>query len=91
MTVQTDAQGRIYLTSELRERYGERFHVVEYADRIELVPIEEDSLGAVREEIGDSLSGTSNDRLRGRALERAKEEAESDVGRHEESGEDESE
>lgn len=91
MTVQTDAQGRIYLTSELRERYGERFHVVEYADRIELVPIEKDPLGAVREEVGDALSGTAKEQLRERALQRARKEARSDVGRPEESGEDASE
>ena len=79
MTVQTDSQGRLYLSSELRERYGEQFHVVEYDDRLELIPIDEDPLGAVRDEIGDSLDGVSIETLRNEAHERARREAKRDI------------
>jgi hypothetical protein len=59
MSVETDASGRLYLSAELRQKYGEKFHVVEYEDRIELIPIDEDPLQAVRDEIGDVLEGES--------------------------------
>ena len=79
MTIRTDSQGRPYLSSDLREQYGEKFHVVEYEDRLELIPIDEDPLQAVRDEIGDALEGESIEGLREEALDRAKQEAEDDI------------
>ena len=81
MTIQTDSQGRLYLPSDLRRQYGERFHVVEYEDRLELIPIAEDPLRAVRDEVGDALEGESIEELRAEALDRAKQEAEDDIER----------
>lgn len=83
MSVETDSRGRLYLPSELREKYGEKFHIVEYADRLELIPIDEDPLQAVRDEVGDTLEGVSRPELRETALERAKQEAEEDLERSE--------
>lgn len=79
MSVETDSNGRLYLPAALREKYGEKFHVVEYEDRIELLPIADDPLNAVREEIGDSLAGQSKADLRAVALDAAKAEAIDDV------------
>lgn len=80
MVTETDGHGRLYLPKELRERYGERFHVVEYEDRIELLPVSDDPLSAVREaadELGDeSVDGTLED-----ARETAKRDAEEGEGR----------
>ena len=81
MSVETDSHGRLYLSSELRKKYGEKFHVVEYEDRLELIPIDEDPLQAVRDEIGDALEGESIEELREGALQRAKQEAEEDLER----------
>ena len=83
MSIETDSHGRLYLTAELREKYGETFHIVEYADRLELVPIDENPLRAVREEVGDALDGTSREELREEALDRAKQEAAEDQTRRE--------
>jgi len=88
MSVETDSHGRLYLSSELREKYGEKFHVVEYEDRIELIPIDEDPLQAVRDEIGDALDGTSREELREDALQRAKQEAEEDIEQAKQEAED---
>jgi len=79
MSVETDSHGRLYLSAELRQKYGERFHVVRYEDRIELIPIDEDPLQAVRDEIGDALEGTAREELLEEALDRAKQEAEDDI------------
>ena len=79
MTIQTDSQGRLYLSSDLRKQYGERFHIVEYEDRLELIPIDDDPLQAVRDELGGALEGESTEELREQALQRAKQEAEEDL------------
>lgn len=79
MSVETDSHGRLYLSSELRKKYGEKFHIVEYEDRLELIPIDENPLQAVRDEIGDALEGESIEELREQALDRAKREAEDDI------------
>ena len=79
MSVETDSHGRLYLSAELREEYGEKFHIVAYEDRIELIPIDEDPLQAVRDEIGDALEGTAREELLEEALDRAKQEAEDDI------------
>lgn len=79
MSGETDSHGRLYLSAELREKYGEKFHVVAYEDRIELIPIDDDPLQAVRDEIGDALEGTSREELREEALDRAKQVAEDDI------------
>ncbi len=69
MSVETDSYGRLYLSSELRKKYGERFHVVEYEDRLELIPINEDPLQAISEAAGDAFEGESIEELRESARE----------------------
>ncbi|MFW6436795.1 MAG: AbrB/MazE/SpoVT family DNA-binding domain-containing protein [Halococcoides sp.] len=53
MSVETDGQGRLYLPKELRNQYGDRYHIVAYEDRIELVPVADDPLAAVRAAAGE--------------------------------------
>lgn len=52
MSAETDRQGRLYIPKEVREKYGERYHIVTYEDRIELIPVADDPLAAVREAAG---------------------------------------
>lgn len=49
MDVDAD-DGRIYLPKRLREKYGDRFELVDRGDRLVLIPIDEDPLEALREE-----------------------------------------
>ncbi|WP_227357337.1 AbrB/MazE/SpoVT family DNA-binding domain-containing protein [Haladaptatus salinisoli] len=81
MTTKTDERGRLYLSKDLRARYGERFHVVEYQDRIELIPVDEDPLEGLREAVGDAFEDKSVDELRQEARDQAVEDAENDVRR----------
>lgn len=76
MSVETDSHGRLYLSSELRQKYGEKFHVVEYEDRIELIPIDENPLQAIREAAGGEFEEESIEELREEAREQAKTDAE---------------
>lgn len=51
--VTLDDRGRLTIPKQLRERFGDRFHVVELQDGIKLIPIAEDPLAALREEFDD--------------------------------------
>ena len=81
MSVETDSHGRLYIPAELRQQYGEKFHVVTYEDRIELIPIADDPLQAVRDAAGDAFEDTSVDQLREEARTQAKADAEAGLAR----------
>lgn len=51
--VRLDDRGRLTLPKELRERYGDHYHVVELHDGIKLIPVAADPLAALREEFAD--------------------------------------
>jgi bifunctional DNA-binding transcriptional regulator/antitoxin component of YhaV-PrlF toxin-antitoxin module len=74
MSAETDRQGRLYIPKEVREKYGERYHIVTYEDRIELIPVADDPLAAVREAVGD-LRDASVEELREDIEAEAKAEA----------------
>ena len=88
MSVETDSHGRLYLSSELRQKYGKKFHVVEYEDRLELIPIDENPLEAIRDAAGDAFEDKSTDELREGAREQAKKNAEAGFARGKRSAED---
>ena len=67
------SDGRIYLSTELREKFGDRFRLVERDDRIVLLPVADDPLAALREEFADVEASARElrDAARGGALEEA--------------------
>ena len=68
-----DGRGRLTLPKEIRERYGDRYHIVELHDGIKLIPIEDDPLDALREEFATVEESVSE--LRRGAREAALDEA----------------
>ncbi len=48
-----DDRGRLTLPKDLRERFGERYRIVQLRDGIKLVPVADDPLAALREEFAD--------------------------------------
>ena len=74
MSTETDAQGRLYIPKEVREKYGQKYHIVMYEDRIELIPVADDPLAAVREAAGE-LQGASVEKIRDDIEAEAKDEA----------------
>ncbi|WP_306059353.1 AbrB/MazE/SpoVT family DNA-binding domain-containing protein [Natronococcus wangiae] len=68
-----DDRGRLTLPKEVRERYGERYHIVQLHDGIKLVPVADDPLDALRDEFADI--DKSADELREEARETALDEA----------------
>ena len=67
------SDGRVYLPKEIREKFGERFELLDRGDRLVLVPLPEEPLAALREE----ARGTDKtvDELKTGALAEALDEA----------------
>ncbi|RCU47784.1 AbrB/MazE/SpoVT family DNA-binding domain-containing protein [Haloplanus salinus] len=68
-----DDRGRLTLPKEIRERYGDRYHVVDIHDGIKLIPVAGDPLDALRDEFADVEK--SAEELREGARETALDEA----------------
>jgi len=68
-----DDRGRLTLPKELRERYGDHYHVVELHDGIKLIPVADDPLDVLRDEFAD-IEKTA-DELRDEARDAALDEA----------------
>jgi bifunctional DNA-binding transcriptional regulator/antitoxin component of YhaV-PrlF toxin-antitoxin module len=79
MSAETDKQGRLYIPKEIREKYGERYHIVTYEDSIELIPVADDPLEAVRAAAGE-LRDASVEEIREDIEDEAKVEARSEGG-----------
>ncbi|RJT02670.1 AbrB/MazE/SpoVT family DNA-binding domain-containing protein [Halococcus sp. IIIV-5B] len=65
--------GRVYLPKHLREKFGDRFELVDRGDRLVLIPVDEDPLAALREEFRDV--DASVEELKQGALDEALNEA----------------
>ena len=48
--VTLDERGRLTLPERVRERYGDRYHIVDIQNGIKLVPVAADPLEALRDE-----------------------------------------
>jgi bifunctional DNA-binding transcriptional regulator/antitoxin component of YhaV-PrlF toxin-antitoxin module len=70
-----DDRGRIVIPREIREKYGDRYRVVELRDRIELVPVADDPVEGLRDAVGDAFEGKSIDEIKREARDTARDEA----------------
>jgi bifunctional DNA-binding transcriptional regulator/antitoxin component of YhaV-PrlF toxin-antitoxin module len=73
--VRADDRGRITIPKEVRDRYGERYRLVELDSGIKLVPIPDDPLAELRAAASDALREASLDDLEEAAREEAREQA----------------
>lgn len=72
MKVDAD-DGRIYLPKETRERMGTEFELIERGDKIILIPVEDDPLEAMKDEVGEIDKSVKE--LKEGAMKEAMEEA----------------
>jgi bifunctional DNA-binding transcriptional regulator/antitoxin component of YhaV-PrlF toxin-antitoxin module len=70
-----DDRGRLTLPKEMRERYGDHYHIVQLHDGIKLIPVADDPLDALREEFADV------EKTAGELREEAREAASDEAGR----------
>ena len=68
-----DDRGRLTLPKEIRERYGDHYHIVQMHDGIKLIPVADDPLDALRDEFADV--GKTARELREEGREEALDEA----------------
>lgn len=73
LITQCDNRGRIYLGKKVREKYGERFILLEDKGKLILVPVSKEPLKDLRE-LGKQLPDKSLKALREDILKEAKEE-----------------
>lgn len=67
MSKSVDERGRIYLSKEIRERYGDRYRVVELPSHVALFPVDDDPLAGAQAAVGDAFDGESVDDLKAEA------------------------
>lgn len=69
MSKSTDERGRIYLPKDVRDRFGERYRIVELPSHIGLFPVDEDPVEGLRAAVGDAFEGADGDELKAEARE----------------------
>jgi bifunctional DNA-binding transcriptional regulator/antitoxin component of YhaV-PrlF toxin-antitoxin module len=69
MSKSTDERGRIYLPKDVRERFGDRFRIVELPSHVALFPVDEDPVDGLRNAVGDAFEGMDADELKTHARE----------------------
>jgi len=72
MSKTTDERGRIYLPKDVRERFGERYRIVELPGHVALFPVDEDPLVGIRDAVGDAFEGEDVEGLKATARERVR-------------------
>lgn len=77
--VETDDRGRVTLPKGIRERFGQRYRLVELRDEVKLIPIPEDPVDALRGAASDELRDASLEDLRDAAIDAGREQAEEHV------------
>jgi bifunctional DNA-binding transcriptional regulator/antitoxin component of YhaV-PrlF toxin-antitoxin module len=74
MSKPTDERGRIYLPKHVRDRFGDRYRIVELPSHVALFPVDEDPLEGVREAVGDAFEGADSESLKTDVRKRISEE-----------------
>jgi hypothetical protein len=73
--VRTDDRGRVTIPKDVRDRYGERFRLVELNSGIKLVPIPDNPLQELQAAASDELRSAALDDLEAAAKEAARTQA----------------
>jgi bifunctional DNA-binding transcriptional regulator/antitoxin component of YhaV-PrlF toxin-antitoxin module len=71
----TDERGRLYLPKGVRDRFGERFRIVELPTHVALFPVDDDPVEGLRDAVGDAFADADADDLKAAARERVASDA----------------
>jgi len=79
MSKSTDERGRLYLPKGVRDRFGDRYRIVELPSHVALVPVDDDPLAGLRAAVGDVFEDADVDRLKTDARRAVAREARDDA------------
>ena len=79
MSKSTDERGRLYLPKGVRDRFGDRYRIVELPGHVALVPVDDDPLAGLRAAVGDAFEDADVDRLKTDARRAVEREARDDA------------
>lgn len=86
MSKSTDERGRLYLPKEVRERFGDRYRIVELPSHVALFPVDDDPLAGLRDAVGDAFDDEAVDALKERARTAVAEDVRAEADRRSEDG-----
>lgn len=78
----TDERGRLYLPKGVRDRFGDRYRIVELPSHVALFPVDDDPVEGLRAAVGDAFVGEDVEGLKARARASVSREVSEDVERH---------
>ncbi|AHG02903.1 hypothetical protein HALDL1_04250 [Halobacterium sp. DL1] len=64
MSKSTDERGRIYLPKDVRERFGDKYRIVELPSHVALFPVDDHPLDGIRAAVGDAFEGQDAEQLK---------------------------
>lgn len=82
-TAEADDRGRIVIPREIREKYGDRYRIVELNDSVELIPLKDDPIEGLCDAVGDAFDGKSIAEIKREARDAAREDAIEEVTKSE--------
>lgn len=83
-TAEADDRGRIVIPSEIREKHGNRYRIVELDDRVEMIPLQNDPIEGLRDVVGDAFDDQSIADVKKAARDAAEEDVTREVTNPEE-------
>ena len=79
MSKSPDERGRLYLPTDVRDRFGETYRIVELPSHVALFPVDDDPLKGLREAVGDAFNETDSEELKEQARRSISEEIETET------------
>jgi bifunctional DNA-binding transcriptional regulator/antitoxin component of YhaV-PrlF toxin-antitoxin module len=79
MSKSIDERGRLYLPKDVRDRFGEKYRIVELPSHVALFPVDDDPLEGLREAVGDAFNETDSEELKEQARRSISEEIETET------------
>jgi len=77
--VATDERGRITIPKKIRDRFGDRYRMIELQEGVKLLPVPDDPVTALRQASSEEFKQASMDELQTAALEEAREQIDEHV------------
>jgi len=74
MGTTADDRGRIYLPKDVRDRYGDRYRIVERPTHVVLLPVDDDPVEGIQDAVGDAFADIDPDDIADESIATAKAE-----------------